>query len=95
MGHNYIGTEHLLIAIMRESESIAVRVLRDLGSDSHKLLNEIISLLNENIPSTSSANNNKVNNTPTLNQFGRDLNRLWQEKINLILLLVEIRKLKE
>lgn len=81
MGHNYIGTEHLLLAIMREGESIAVRILVSLGIDTQKLLAEISKLLNEQIPGgTSSAKPGKTNsNTPTLNQFGRDLTDMARE----------------
>ena len=42
LGHPYIGTEHLLIGIMREGDSIAVRIMLDLGVNPQKLYNEII-----------------------------------------------------
>jgi len=38
MGHNYIGTEHLLLGIMKEGESVAVRILKDLGVEHQKLV---------------------------------------------------------
>ena len=81
MGHNYIGTEHLLLAVMRESESIAVRILISLGVDPQKLLSEIGKLLNEQIPGgTASTKSSKViSNTPTLNLFGRDLTDMARE----------------
>ncbi|MDO8686413.1 MAG: ATP-dependent Clp protease ATP-binding subunit [Clostridiales bacterium] len=47
-GSNYIGTEHLLIGIMREGESVAVRILIDLGVDPQKLIADIIKLLRDN-----------------------------------------------
>lgn len=75
MGHNYIGTEHLLLAVMREDESIAVKILINLGVEPQKLLSEIGKLLNEQI-SGAAANTRQgkaSSNTPTLNQFGRDL----------------------
>ena len=47
LGSDYIGTEHLLIGIMREGDSVAVRILLDLGVNPQKLYNEIIKVLNE------------------------------------------------
>ena len=38
LGHNYIGTEHILIGIMREGDSIAVRIMLDLNVDSRKII---------------------------------------------------------
>ncbi len=75
MGQGYIGTEHLLLGIMKEGESVAVRILMDLGVDPQKLLNELVKILTEEAPgSNGSAKSNSSNsNTPTLNQFGRDL----------------------
>lgn len=81
LGHNYIGTEHLLLGVMREGESVAVRILMDLGVDPQKLLNDIVKMLSEEAPGaagepkSTSANTN----TPTLNQFGRDLTEMARE----------------
>ncbi|NLK88454.1 MAG: ATP-dependent Clp protease ATP-binding subunit [Clostridiaceae bacterium] len=81
MGHNYIGTEHLLLGIMREGESVAVRILIDLGVDPQKLLNDIIKMLNEDAPTASGEprSTSSQTNTPTLNQFGRDLTEFARE----------------
>ncbi|WP_024833018.1 ATP-dependent Clp protease ATP-binding subunit [Ruminiclostridium josui] len=75
MGQGYIGTEHLLLGIMKEGESVAVRIMMDLGVDPQKLLNELVKILTEESPgSNGSAKSGSSNsNTPTLNQFGRDL----------------------
>ncbi len=75
MGQGYIGTEHLLLGIMKEGESVAVRIMMDLGVDPQKLLNELVKILNEETPgSNGSPKSNSTNSsTPTLNQFGRDL----------------------
>ncbi len=75
MGQGYIGTEHLLLGIMKEGESVAVRIMMDLGVDPQKLLNELVKILTEESPgSNGSAKSSSSNsNTPTLNQFGRDL----------------------
>ena len=47
LGHNYIGTEHLLLGLIKEGEGVSVRVLENLGVDSHKLRQTVIKLLNE------------------------------------------------
>lgn len=81
MGHNYIGTEHLLLGIMKEGESVAVRILIDLGVDPQKLLGEIVKILSEEAPGATGEprNNTSYSNTPTLNQFGRDLTDMARE----------------
>jgi ATP-dependent Clp protease ATP-binding subunit ClpC len=81
LGHNYIGTEHLLLGIMKEGESVAVRILMELGVDPQKLTSEIVRILNEEAPGTAGDPKNKANyaNTPTLNQFGRDLTEMARE----------------
>ena len=75
MGQGYIGTEHLLLGIMKEGESVAVRIMMDLGVDPQKLLNELVKILNEETPGSNGSPKNSSSNssTPTLNQFGRDL----------------------
>ena len=80
LGSDYIGTEHLLIGIMREADSIAVRIMLDLNVNPQKLYNEIVKVINEyelteekNKVNTKS---NSYNSTPTLNQFGSDLSKL-------------------
>ncbi|WHH58410.1 ATP-dependent Clp protease ATP-binding subunit [Petroclostridium sp. X23] len=82
MGHNYIGTEHILLGIMREGESVAVRILNDLGLDIQKLYAETLRMLNEEAPGASGAPKaaTGVTNTPTLNQFGRDLTDMAREE---------------
>lgn len=81
LGHNYIGTEHLLLGIMREGESVAVRILMDLGVDPQKLFNDIVKLLNDEVPGAAGEPKSHADssNTPTLNQFGRDLTELARE----------------
>ncbi len=80
LGYDYIGTEHLLIGILREGDSIAVRILIDLGIDLPKLYNEIVNVINEVQDAQNGnmkGNNSKgsFNSTPTLNQFGEDLTK--------------------
>lgn len=80
VGYDYIGTEHLLIGILREGDSIAVRMLLNLNTDLPKIYNEIIGVVNELENATgitteaSKAKSKSISNkTPTLNQFGEDL----------------------
>jgi len=87
LGSDYIGTEHLLIGMMREGDSIAVRIMLDLNVNPQKLYNEIVKVINEyesgdepervkslkRGPSSYTA-------TPTLNQFGKDLTKEAAER---------------
>ena len=81
MGSDYIGTEHLLIGIMREGDSIAVRIMLELEVNPQKLYNEIVKVVNEydNNTTGEKESNTKVNtsynSTQTLNQFGSDLTK--------------------
>jgi ATP-dependent Clp protease ATP-binding subunit ClpC len=81
MGHSYIGTEHLLLGIMKEGESVAVRILIDLGVDPQKLLNDIVKILKDETSGTAGEpkSSSAYPNTPTLNQFGRDLTEMARE----------------
>ncbi len=81
MGQNYIGTEHLLIAIMREGESVAVKIITDLGNDIRKLYENILSMLSEDTPMAAAQSKPQVTDvdTPTLDQFGRDLTYMVRE----------------
>lgn len=80
MGNEYIGTEHLLIGIMVEGDSVAVRIMMDLGINPQKLYNEIVKVLREGesdsgTSTRSSKNSGSYNSTPTLNQYGTDLTK--------------------
>ena len=81
MGHNYIGTEHLLVGILKEGESVAVRILMDLGLEPQKLYSEVLKMFSEESPGATGVpkNNAASSNTPTLNQFGRDLTDMARE----------------
>lgn len=80
LGYNYIGTEHILIGLLREGDSIATRILLELNINIPKFYGEIIRVINEgeNLSSNNENNSNakktgSYNQTPTLNQFGEDL----------------------
>ncbi len=80
MGQNYIGTEHLLLGMLKEGDSVAIRILLDLGVDIQKLASEIMRMLKEEIPGAMSGEHIPENtDTPTLNQFGRDLTEMARE----------------
>ena len=75
MSQNYVGTEHILLALMREIDSVAVRILIDGDIDPQKIFTDLLRLLSEDSPMNnySSTNQNISNSTPTLNQYGKDL----------------------
>ncbi len=83
LGHNYIGTEHLLLGLIREGEGVAARVLENLGVDLNKIRSNVIKMLGETKPtqaaSTSSSSSGKTK-TPSLDEFGTDLTLAAQEQ---------------
>jgi ATP-dependent Clp protease ATP-binding subunit ClpC len=74
--HNYIGTEHLLLGLVREEEGIAARVLQNLGIDLNKIKETIVSLLERMGVESSQSVPRKKSKTPVLDSFGRDLTEL-------------------
>ncbi|KXG75134.1 Negative regulator of genetic competence ClpC/MecB [Fervidicola ferrireducens] len=75
--HNYVGTEHILLGLIREGEGVAAQVLANLGVSLERARNEVLSLLGTDVKGQASFR--RANNTPTLNQFGRDLTELAAE----------------
>ncbi|MFH1458096.1 MAG: ATP-dependent Clp protease ATP-binding subunit [Candidatus Omnitrophota bacterium] len=78
LGHNYIGTEHLLLGLIREGEGIASQVLLNLGSDLNTVRNEVMELLGSALPGFGQ-NQQAKTKTPALDAFGRDLTALAKE----------------
>ncbi len=84
-GFDYIGTEHILLGIMKEGDSIAVRILLNLKLNPQKLYNEILKLTNEDVTEINrtkeiiNKEKNKNSQTPTLNQFGINLTKQAEE----------------
>jgi len=72
LGHNYIGTEHLLLGLIREGEGVAARVLENLGVDLSKVRTQVIRMLGENTEVTPGATQGRTK-TPTLDEFGSNL----------------------
>ncbi|NLA83118.1 MAG: ATP-dependent Clp protease ATP-binding subunit [Clostridiales bacterium] len=79
LGHNYIGTEHLLLALIREGEGVATRILKDLGVDPQSVREQLIKVLKEEHAESRGATERRKSNTPTLDQFGRDLTEMARE----------------
>ncbi len=80
LGHNYIGTEHLLLGLIREGEGVAARVLENLTVDLTKVRTQVIRMLGETAEVSSGANTNKGNlKTATLDEFGTNLTKLASE----------------
>ena len=85
-GHGYIGTEHLLMAILREGANIAVRVLGELGVSVQELYREVLKRISGQTPAIDDSamplpktKSSKGKKTPTLDQFGRDLTEMARE----------------
>ncbi len=78
LGHNYIGTEHLLLGLIREGEGVASQVLLNLGLDLNRVRSEIMELLGSATPGFGAQQQSK-SKTPALDAFGRDLTALARE----------------
>jgi len=76
MGHNYVGTEHLLLGLLIEGEGIAAHVLEDLGANLEKVRAEIERLLHDSAVEESEPAPKRPSKTPLLDQFGRDLTEM-------------------
>jgi ATP-dependent Clp protease ATP-binding subunit ClpC len=79
LGHNYIGTEHLLLGLIREGEGVAARVLENLGVDLSKVRTQVIRMLGETAEVTAGGGSSSRTKTPTLDEFGTNLTQLAQE----------------
>ncbi len=73
LGHNYIGTEHLLLGLIREGEGVAARVLENLGVDLGKVRTQVIRMLGETAEVASGSGAQGRTKTPTLDEFGSNL----------------------
>jgi ATP-dependent Clp protease ATP-binding subunit ClpC len=83
LGHNYIGTEHILLGLVRENEGVAARILLDFDADSEKIRNEVIRMLSgpggrrQGAGVGGSGEGKK--SSKLLDQFGRNLTKLASE----------------
>ncbi|MDB9525012.1 ATP-dependent Clp protease ATP-binding subunit [Oscillatoria sp. CS-180] len=78
LGHNYIGTEHLLLGLIREGEGVAARVLENLGVDLSKVRTQVIRMLGETAEVSSGGGQGRTK-TPTLDEFGSNLTQMAGE----------------
>lgn len=80
MGHNYVGTEHLLLGLIREGEGVAAQVLNSFGADQEKVRQTIFQMLGSS-PAQGQTQTRKggASNTPGLDRYSRDLTALAQE----------------
>ena len=83
LGHNYIGTEHLLLGLIREGEGVAARVLENLGVDLAKVRTQVIRMLGETAEVAAGGGGGGggkgSTKTPTLDEFGNNLTQLASE----------------
>ena len=82
LGHNYIGTEHILLGLVRENEGVAARILLDFDADAEKIRNEIIRMLSgpgRRQGGATGASGEKGKSSKLLDQFGRNLTKQAQE----------------
>ncbi|CAI6001788.1 unnamed protein product [Closterium sp. NIES-64] len=82
LGHNYIGTEHLLLGLLREGEGVSARVLENLGADPGNIRSQVIRMVGESAEAVGagvgggSSGNSKM---PTLEEYGTNLTKLAEE----------------
>ena len=86
LNHNYVGTEHLLLGLLREQEGVAAQVLMNLGLKLEDVREEVLNLLGHNMESSESgsgagerATSKTKSKTPALDSFGRDLTELARQ----------------
>ncbi|CCQ52695.1 ATP-dependent Clp protease ATP-binding subunit [Crocosphaera watsonii WH 8501] len=79
LGHNYIGTEHLLLGLIREGEGVAARVLENLGVNLSKVRTQVIRQLGETAEVAAGGGTPGRTKTPTLDEFGSNLTQLAGE----------------
>ncbi|HVL32851.1 MAG TPA: Clp protease N-terminal domain-containing protein, partial [Actinomycetota bacterium] len=86
LGHNYIGTEHILLGLIREGEGVAAQVLVKLGADLNKVRAQVIALLQgyqggqKETAGGAPAGEQPTGGSPVLDQFGRNLTQLARDK---------------
>ncbi|WP_336823146.1 ATP-dependent protease ATP-binding subunit ClpC [Sporosarcina sp. USHLN248] len=79
LGHSYIGTEHILLALIREGEGVAARVLNNAGVSLNRARQQVLQLLGNNDSSVGTQSNSSSASTPTLDSLARDLTEVARE----------------
>lgn len=72
----YIGTEHLLIGMLKEGDSVAIKIMLDLGVDFQKIYNDIFSILNKSEKENTVSQKSRGTKEQTINQFGTNLTQM-------------------
>src|SRR5450432_1534041 len=85
LNHNYVGTEHLLLGLLREHDGVAAQVLMNLGLKLEEVREEVLNLLGAGVeseePQQQEKPGKKKSQTPALDSFGRDLTELAREGV--------------
>jgi ATP-dependent Clp protease ATP-binding subunit ClpC len=80
LGHDFIGTEHLLLGLIREGDGLGASILKGMGLSFESIVQEVLKLLNEEPAANKGQKSKNQNpNTPTINQYGRDLNEMAKD----------------
>ena len=79
LGHSYVGTEHILLGLIREGEGVAARVLNNLGVSLNKARQQVLQLLGSNESGAHQGGSTANANTPTLDSLARDLTVIARE----------------
>ncbi|WP_282174115.1 ATP-dependent protease ATP-binding subunit ClpC [Cytobacillus firmus] len=79
LGHSYVGTEHILLGLIREGEGVAARVLNNLGVSLNKARQQVLQLLGSNESGSHQGGSAANANTPTLDGLARDLTAIARE----------------
>ncbi|MBT7121509.1 MAG: AAA family ATPase, partial [Clostridia bacterium] len=77
MAQNFVGTEHILYALISEKEGVAHKILSDIGADMHELGEEIVKIAGESV--TKAPDKAKTSKTPKLDAFGIDLTKMAKD----------------
>src|SRR5699024_6891341 len=83
LGHNYIGTEHILLGLIREGEGVAAQVLVKLGADLNRVRQQVIQLVSgfqgKEAETSGAPSENQPQSSAVLDQFGRNLTQAARE----------------
>ncbi len=79
LGHTYVGTEHILLGLIREGEGVAARVLNNLGISLNKARQQVLQLLGNSEVVSSNQSHSNHHSTPTLDELARDLTTIAKD----------------
>ena len=80
LGHNYVGTEHMILGLLAEGEGVAVVILKKLGADIDKIKSTVLGMITESNKKGPGPAQQAVNkNTPSLNKYATDLNKMAED----------------